>query len=150
MRAVAVWRAHTFLTWRRAALLGAIAFAVGCGNSSTTPPTTPTTPTGTVTETLNGLMAPQGVATRTFTANQPGTVTVQLVRTDPSLTLGLGIGIHSASGADCNFSQTVNTAPGGSPQLSVTVDPGDYCAGAYDAGTVGPNGVIVTVTVTHP
>jgi ABC-type glycerol-3-phosphate transport system substrate-binding protein len=147
MRAVAVLRAHTFLTWRRAALLGAIALAVACGGSSTT---TPTTTTGTVTETLNGLMAPQGVATRTFTANQPGTVTVQLVKTDPSLTLGLGIGIHSATGADCNFSQTLNTVPGGSPQLSVTVDPGEYCAGAYDAGTVGPSGVIVTVTVTHP
>lgn len=148
MRAVAVPRPHTSLTRRRALLLAAIALGVACGGSSST--TTPSTTTATVTETLNGLMAPHGVATRTFTANQPGTVTVQLAKTDPALTLGVGIGINGATGADCNFSQTVSAPAGGAPQLSVTVDPGNYCAGAYDPGTVGPNGVIVTVTVIHP
>jgi hypothetical protein len=95
-------------------------------------------------------MAPKGTATRTFTASQAGTVSVLLSRTDPAVTLGLGIGILPATGADCKFSQTVNTGAGTTPQISVAVDPGTYCAGAYDLGTVGPNGVLVTITVTHP
>jgi hypothetical protein len=95
-------------------------------------------------------MAPKGTAVRTFTARLSGTVTVQLSDAQPSVTLGLGVGIRGDTGADCRFSQTVNTAAGPTPQLSVPVDAGTYCAGAYDIGTVGQPGVTVTVTVTHP
>jgi len=147
MRAVESSRAHP--SWPAFVLLALVTAAASCGSDNTST-TTPSTPAGTTTETLTGLMAPQGTATRTFTASQPGTVTVQLSKTDPALTLGLGIGISGATGASCLFTQTVNTTAGAAPQLTATVDPGSYCAGAYDLGTVGQNGVIVTVTVTHP
>jgi hypothetical protein len=35
-------------------------------------------------------------------------------------------------------------------QLTANVEAGDYCAGAFDVGTVGRNGVLVTITVAHP
>jgi hypothetical protein len=149
MRVVQFLRVHTRLTFPALALLVLAAFNAACGDDSTTT-TTPSTPAGTVTETLNGIMAPKGTAVRTFTARQSGTVTVLLASAQPSVTLGLGIGVHGATGADCQFSQTLNTPAGATPQLSVSVDPGTYCAGAYDIGTVGPPGVTVTVTVTHP
>ena len=75
---------------------------------------------------------------------------MQLARADPPLTLGLGVGIRAATGTDCMFSQTVNTAAAATAQLSVAVDAGTYCAGTYDLGTVGADGVVVTITVTHP
>jgi hypothetical protein len=148
MRAVESLRVHTPLTLPTLALVVLAAFTAACGDDTTT--TAPSTPTGTVTETLNGIMAPKGQAVRTFTANQAGTVTVLLAGAQPSVTLGLGVGVRGATGADCQFSQTLNTLPATTPQLSVSVDPGTYCAGAYDIGTVGQPGVTVTVTVTHP
>ena len=152
MPAVESSRALTRLTWPAAALLALASLCAACSNNPNinTPPTAPSTPLGPGTETMNGLMAPNGTAIRTFTASQSGTVTVLLAKTDPPIVVGLGVGIRDASGAACNFSQTVNTPGAATPQLSVTVDPGTYCAGAYDVGNVGQNGVFVTITVTHP
>lgn len=151
MRAVDASRAHARLTWPAVALLACAAICVACSNDNNpSTPTTPTTPAGTVTETLNGVMAPNGTATRTFTARQAGTVTVQLARVDPSVTVGLGLGIRGATGADCKFTQTVNTQAGTTAQLTASVDLGTYCAGTYDIGNVGQGGTTVTVTVTHP
>jgi hypothetical protein len=148
MRAVESPRTHTRPTWPAVALLAFAALSIACSNDNN--PSTPTTPNAPNTETLNGVMAPKGTATRTFRALQSGTVTVQLARADPPLTLGLGVGIRAATGADCLFSQTVNTAAAATAQLSVAVDAGTYCAGTYDLGTVGADGVVVTITVTHP
>jgi len=152
MCAVDVSRARARLTWPVVALLAFAAMCAACSNNNNNPstPTTPTTPAGTVTETLNGIMAPRGTATRTFTARQAGTVTVQLARVEPSIAVGLGLGIRGATGADCKFSQTVSTQAGTTAQLTASVDLGTYCAGAYDIGTVGQGGATVTVTVTHP
>jgi hypothetical protein len=151
MRAVDTSRAHARLTSPIVALLAFAVICAACSNNNNpSTPTTPTTPAGTVTETLNGIMAPNGTATRTFTARQAGTVTVMLARVDPSVTVGLGIGIRGATGADCKFTQTVNTQGGTTAQLTASVDLGTYCAGAYDIGNVGQGGTTVTVTVTHP
>jgi hypothetical protein len=151
MRVVQCSRAHLRSIWPTLALLALAALSTGCGNDNTTATTAPSTTTAqTQTETLHGIMAPKGTAARTFLANQAGTVTVLLADAQPTVTLGLGVGIRGSTGADCRFTQTVNTAPGTTPQLSVSVDPGVYCAGTYDIGTVGQPGVTVTVTVTHP
>jgi hypothetical protein len=144
-------RAHVRTPWSAAALLAFAVLGAACGNNNTTP-TTPTAPTSPVTEALTGSMAPNGTAIRTFTATQSGTVSVTLTSASPpsNIVLGLGLGIRAATGADCRFSQTVNTPAGSAAQLTAAVDAGTYCAGAYDIGNVGPNGITVTVTVTHP
>ena len=139
------------MKWPLAGLLAFALLGAACSNDTSSMPAAPT-PTSPSTETLNGAMAQKGTATRTFTALQAGTVSVTFVRTDPAsaIVLGLGIGIRSATGIDCQFSRTVNTPPSANPQLTVPVDAGTYCAGVYDIGNVGPNGITVSVTVTHP
>jgi hypothetical protein len=156
MSAVESPRAHARTIWF-VALLAVAVLGAACGNNDTTTPTTPTAPTSPVTESLNGSMAQNGTAIRTFTATQSGTVSVTLSSVTLSsagppanIALGLGIGIPATTGTDCKFSQTVNTPAGAAAQLTAAVDAGTYCAGAYDIGNVGPNGVTVTVTVTHP
>lgn len=137
------------LSWPALLVLACATLGSAC-SSNNTPTTTPTPTTGPGTETLNGVMAPSGFAVRTFNANNAGTVSVLLSAVQPSVTVGLGIGIHGATGSDCKFSQTVNATAGGTAQLSVSVDPGTYCAGAYDIGTLGQSGAVVTISITHP
>ena len=151
MSAVESSRAYVRMKWPAVALLVLAALGAGCGNNDTAT-TAPTTPTSPATETLNGSMARNGTAIRTFAATQSGTVSVTLARADPpsGIVLDLGIGIRGATGFDCKFSTTVNTPAGTAPQLTVAVDAGIYCAGAYDIGNIGPNGINVTIAVTHP
>jgi hypothetical protein len=94
-------------------------------------------------------MAQNGTALRTFNVLQSETVSVTYDGTEPasSTVLGLGIGIRAATGIDCQFTRTLNTAPGTTPQITIAVDPGTYCAGVYDIGTVGPGGINVSVTI---
>ena len=126
-------------------------FGAACNKNDTTT-TAPSAPTSPTTETLNGSMAQNGTAIRTFTATQAGTVSVTLASAGPpaAIVLGLGVGIRAVTGTDCKFTQTVNTPAGTAPQLTVAVDAGTYCAGVYDIGNIGPNGITVSITVTHP
>jgi len=78
-------------------------------------------------------------------------VSVTLTTTNPPSTpLGLGIGIPGAAIGGCDLTKTVQAVPGGTAQLTATVEGGSYCAGAFDVGTVGRNGVLVTISVAHP
>ncbi len=155
MFAVEFSRSHTRMKWPVRAVLAVALFSLfsaACSNNSNTT-TAPSAPAPSpATETLTGSMAPKGTAIRTFTATKSGTVSVTFASTIPAsaIVLGLGVGIRAATGADCNFSQTVNTSAGNAPQLTVSVDAGTYCAGVYDIGNIGPNGITVSVTVTHP
>ena len=137
----------------RLPLLGlAIALlCTACGNDTSTPTTTPTPPAGPGTEMMNAVMAPGGTAVRTFTASAAGTVTVALNSTSPTTVVGLGIGIPGAAFGGCDMTTTLNTSGGpGSPQITAPVGAGDFCAGAFDIGTVGSSGVLVSVTIVHP
>ena len=124
--------------------------AAGCGsnNNTTTPSSTaPTAGTTTFTATL----APGGTVISQFSASTTGTVSVTLSTTDPPSTpLGIGIGIPGANLGGCDMTKTVQTLPGGTAQLTATVEGGSYCAGAFDIGAVGRNGVLVTMSVAHP
>jgi hypothetical protein len=140
------------MKWSLAGLLAFAVLGAACSNNNDSTPTTPTTPTSPSTETLTGAMAQNGTAIRTFTATQSGTVSVTYDGTQPAsaIVMGLGIGIRATTGVDCQFTRTVNTAPSAAPQLTIAVDAGTYCAGVYDIGNVGSNGITVSVTITHP
>ena len=148
---VAAARLRACMKQSAAALAAVALIGSACGNS-TTSPTSPAPATSPSTETLTGTMARNGTAIRTFTAAQAGTVSVTLASAGPppTIVLGLGLGIRSSTGADCLFTRTVNTPAGSGPQLTAPVDAGQYCAGAYDLGTIGPAGITVSITVTHP
>jgi hypothetical protein len=130
-------------------LAAVVLICAACSNNST--PTTPTTPTeGPGTQTLSAVMAPQGTLVRTFTASATGTVTVTLTGTSPATVLGLGLGIPGNAIGGCDMTTTVNTSGGSTPQISASVDAGTFCAGAFDLGTVGSSGVLVSMTIVHP
>ncbi len=114
-----------------------------CGGNNTPSSTTAPTPTA-------GPMAPKGSLVRSFTASAAGTVTVTLNSTAPATIVGLGIGIPGGAAGGCDMTSTVNTAGGSAPQISASVDAGDFCAGAFDRGTVGSGGVVVSITIVHP
>jgi hypothetical protein len=127
-----------------------LAFA-GCGgdNSATTTPSTPAPTAGT--ESFTATLAPGGTAVHLFNASATGTVSVTLTTTSPASTLlGLGIGIPGANIGGCDLTKTVQALPGGAAQLTASVEAGTYCAGAFDVGGVGRNGVQVTISVAHP
>ncbi len=125
-------------------------FSAGCGNDNTsTTPTTPAPAPGT--DTFTGTLAPGGTAIHQFVASATGAVNVTLTATDPPATvIGLGIGVPGANIGGCDLTKTVQAAPGSAAQLTATVEAGSYCAGAFDVGTVGRNGVLVTISVAHP
>jgi len=125
--------------------------AVACGGSSTAAPST-TAPAPTAgTEAFTGTMARGGTAIRNFTASAAGTASVTLLTTDPNATLlGLGIGIPGTNAGSCDMTTTLQTRAGSTAQLTATVEPGTFCAGVFDIGTVGVNGVVIGMTVAHP
>jgi len=134
------------------AIVGVLALtAASCGSDNSTP-TTPTTPAPAPgTDTFSATIAPGGTVMHNFTASAVGPVNVTLTTTDPPSTLlGLGVGIPGGNIGGCNLTKTVQALPGGAPQLTISVEAGDYCAGAFDVGAVGRNGAFVTLSVAHP
>jgi hypothetical protein len=127
-----------------------LAFAACGGNdSSTTAPSTPAPAAGT--ESFTATLAPGGTAIHQFNASATGTVSVTLTTTNPGSTLlGLGIGIPGGNIGGCDLTKTVQALPGSAAQLTASVEAGTYCAGAFDVGGVGRNGVLVTLSVAHP
>jgi hypothetical protein len=124
--------------------------AAGCGSDDTTTTPSSTAPTAGTT-TFTATLAPGGTAMSQFTASTTGTVSVTLSTTNPPSTpLGLGIGVPGVNIGGCDLTKTVQAVPGATAQLTATVEGGSYCAGAFDIGAVGRNGVLVTISVAHP
>lgn len=122
-----------------------------CGGDSSASTTAASTAPTAGTETFLGTMAPGGTVFRFFIASATGTVSITLAQTDPALTLlGLGIGVPGTNTGSCNLTKTLQARPGSTAQITAQVDAGVYCAGAFDVGTVGLSGVVVTMTVAHP
>ena len=131
--------------------LGIVLLCAACSNDDSSSSTTSPTPAaGPGTQVLTGVMAPNGTAVRTFDASASGTVTITLTSTSPATVVGLGLGIPGNTTGGCDMTTTVNTAGGAAAQISVAVDAGTYGAGAFDRGSVGSGGVLVSITIVHP
>jgi hypothetical protein len=141
----------TSAAWTRAVLV-ALGLLTGsaCGNDPATP-TTPTTTTRSspATESFVSNLTVQGSAWRFINAIQAGTVTATMTTTDqPSTAVGLGIGLRSGL-SGCLVTREVVAAAGSSPQITATVDAGDYCIKVFDVGQVATP-MAFTVSVTYP
>jgi hypothetical protein len=133
---------------RTSALIAALAMAAACGNSTT--PTTPTTPTGPTTSIFASRLTPGGAVSRQFGASTNGTVTAMLTNAaGPNTVVGLGIGVPTTGLAKCALSTAVQTKAGSTPQLSATVDAGNYCVVVYDLGTL-TSPIDFSVTLVFP
>ena len=53
-----------------------------------------------------------------------------------ALTTALGIGVGIPAGTGCARSTSQTTVPGLAAQLTVTLNPGTYCAAVFDTGNL--------------
>jgi hypothetical protein len=134
---------------RTTALAAALAAAAACGDSTTTTPT-PTTPTGPTTSIFASRLTPGGAISRQFGASTNGTVTAMLTNAaGPNTVVGLGIGVPTTGLAKCALTTAIQTNAGSTPQLSATVDAGNYCVVVYDLGTL-TSPIDFSVTLVYP
>ncbi len=119
------------------AVLLASAFNLACGDDTVTTPTTPTTPASPTTRSFSSKLTVKGAVSRTFTATQAGTVSATLTSAGSASTrVGLGIGVPYGGIATCTLNSMVTTTAGASPQISATVDAGQYCVAVFDVGAL--------------
>ena len=129
------------------ALATAVLGTTGCGNNSTTTPTTPTATS--VTETFEGTVTVNGAATQPFVVQTAGTVQATFTALDPSdaevgLSLGTWNGLVCAVGGGtlANDKAKVGVTLTGSATAT-----GNYCVRVYDAGAlIQPTAYQLTVT----
>lgn len=132
-------------TWNIA--LAAVLVAACASNEITAPDPTLTSP---VTITYQQLMAAQSWTSRSFTVAEAGLVSVTLQSSE--LPMGIGIGVPTIGGSGCQTSVSVVTSAGDSPQLSSSVDAGDYCLVVFDVSPAGSRTtqIPITVVLVHP
>jgi hypothetical protein len=102
---------------------------------------------GTVTASSNITM--DGASTRTFDAPVPGTAVVTLTNLQPSVEVGLGMGIQATDGTGCRLTQVMTTTARSAPHFTRPVDPGTYCVSLYDIGNFTQT-TSYTITIAHP
>ena len=147
------------MTISRLIRLTALATAVcltGMACTSTTAPSeadSTITPLVFATETFAGTLQVKGSAFYSFVVNQAGPVglTLAAVQTPGGAALAtpLGIGIGIPSGPGCARSTSQIVPPGLAAQVSVTLNPGTYCAAVFDSGNV-TSAVNFAMRIRHP
>lgn len=102
------------------------------------------------TRTFSSTITPAGTATRTFESTVPGRVNITLNSLSAgAVEMALGIGVPATDNSGCKLSRVVRATAGGSAQLSVDTDAGDYCATLIDVGNLTAISSF-TLTIQHP
>ncbi|HQX82693.1 MAG TPA: hypothetical protein PKW63_13100 [Vicinamibacterales bacterium] len=137
-----------------AALVALSVTASAC--SSTTAPTeadSTITPLEFTTLTFAGTLEAKGSGFYSFAVSQAGPVglTLAAVQTPggAALSTPLGIGIGVPSGTGCARTISQSTVPGLAAQMTVTLNPGTYCAAVFDTGTLTA-AVNFAMRIRHP
>ncbi len=105
------------------------------------------------TQTFAGTLQVQGNNFYSFFVNQAGPVglTLAAVQTPGGAALAtpLGIGVGIPSGTGCARSTSQTAPPGLAAQLTVTLNPGTYCAAVFDTGNL-TSAVNFAMRIRHP
>ena len=105
------------------------------------------------TETFAGTLQVAGNSFYSFYVSQAGPVglTLAAVQTPGGAALAtpLGIGLGIPSGTGCARSTSQTAPPGLAAQLSVTLNPGTYCAAVFDTGNLTA-AVNFAMRIRHP
>jgi len=124
--------------------------ASGCSSNDTV-----TTPTDTVpvlvTETFVGELSTGGVNYH-FLAAKVGNVTTTMtgIGVDPTITVGMSIGVYSASAVSCTAVLDNPVATIGSQLKGTATAANSLCVKVYDTGTItDPNKLSYELTVVH-
>ena len=140
---------------RVGAALVALSFAASACSSTTAPSEADSTitPLEFTTLTFAGTLEAKGSGFYSFAVNQAGPVglTLAAVQTPggAALSIPLGIGIGVPSGTGCARTVSQSTVPGLAAQMTVTLNPGTYCAAVFDTGTLTA-AVNFAMRIRHP
>ena len=133
------------LAWPLWLILGAVA----CSDTPTAPTeSAETTITSPQTLSYAGVVASGGSASRSFTAQLPGTATASLSGISPPTALVLGLGIPRSDGLGCLLGRSSRATDGEAVTVTANVDAGTFCVQVY-APPAAPT-VSFTVTLEHP
>lgn len=122
-------------------LLAALVVAPAC-NSTTAPEFVDSSITEPVftTQTFAGTLNTNGSLFYSIVVTQRGPVSLTLAAVQnpggAALTTPVGIGIGVPKGTGCPRTSSLTTPPGLAAQLTVTLNPGTYCAAVYDVGNL--------------
>lgn len=132
---------------RLVAALAAVLSLAACNKSSSST-TTPTTPSSKTTDTFTGTVAVKGSDAHNFTVNTSGQVDVTLTTANPSVSMGLSVGVPNGSACPAVQGGSVVAVAGSTAQLSGVMSPATYCVAVFDIGNQS-QAVSYTVTVAH-
>jgi len=130
------------------ALLLLAPLVAGCGSDDPTNGPTAPTPVA-VTETVTGILTPNGGRTHEFVVQQAGTVAVRLAALAPDDTISIGLSLGTWNGSVCsailsNDRAALNTTVTGTAQQT-----GLFCARVYDAAGSLTASTDYTIDITH-
>lgn len=138
----------------RVCALMAVVASAGC-NSTTAPDADDSRIREAVftTQTFAGTLPVGGSLFYSIVVSQQGPVSLTLAAVQTpggaALTTPVGIGIGIPKGTGCPRTTSITTPPGLSSQLTVTLNPGTYCAAVYDVGTL-PSAVNFAMRINYP
>lgn len=137
----------------------ALAAAVGLAGAACTSTTAPIDADSKIsdlvfnTETFAGTLQAKGSNFFSFYVTQAGPVglTLAAVQTPGGAALNtpVGIGWGIPAGTTCARSASQTTPPGLAAQLTVTLNPGTYCAAVFDSGSLS-SAVNFAMRIRHP
>lgn len=140
---------------RLAAMAAAVCLTVMACTSTTAPDEEDSHITELVfnTETFAGTLEVKGTNFYSFFVSQAGPVGLTLAAVQnpggAALTTPLGIGVGIPSGTGCARSTSLSVPPGLAAQLTVTLNPGTYCAAVFDTGNLS-SAVNFAMRIRHP
>jgi hypothetical protein len=138
----------------RIALLVAVVAAQSC-NATTAPDLADSqiTPAVFTTQTFAGSLATSGSLFYSIVVTQRGPVSLTLAAVQTpgggALTTPIGIGVGIPKGTGCPRTSSIVTPPGLAAQLTVTLNPGTYCAAVYDVGNLS-SAANFAMRITYP
>jgi hypothetical protein len=138
----------------RVALLVAVVVAPAC-NATTAPDLADSqiTPAVFTTQTFAGSLTASGSLFYSIVVTQRGPVSLTLAAVQTpgggALTTPIGIGVGIPKGTGCPRTSSVVTPPGLAAQLTVTLNPGTYCAAVYDVGNLS-SAANFAMRITYP
>lgn len=145
-------RPSTYLA--RISLLAALVVAPAC-NATTAPEQADSgiTPLVFTTQTFAGTLNTSGSLFFSIAVSQRGPVSLTLAAVQnpggAALTTPVGIGIGIPKGTGCARTSSLTTPPGLAAQLTVTLNPGTYCAAVYDVGNLS-SAANFAMRITYP
>lgn len=138
----------------RLVLLVALVAAPAC-NATTAPDLEESqiTPAVFTTQTFAGTLTTSGALFYSIVVTQRGPVSLTLAAVQTpgggALTTPVGIGVGIPKGTGCPRSSSIVTPPGLAAQLTVTLNPGTYCAAVYDVGNLSSSANFA-MRITYP